>query len=64
MRSLVIVCLLLSACTINVVDNRFTREEVLAAFAERDEMIGKLAVVIDTMQKEKKSASPTRLEKK
>jgi hypothetical protein len=47
------VCLpLLSAgCTVSVVDGRLTRQEVKAAFDERDELIKYLATKIETLEK-------------
>lgn len=50
---LMYVCLpLLSAgCTVSVVDGRLTRQEVKAAFDERDELIKYLATKIETLEK-------------
>lgn len=51
---LAIIALLLSGCTINVVDKRVTREEVAAALAQRDEAIGKIALAVKQLQDKNK----------
>lgn len=52
MRKIIIAaCLLsLSGCTINLVDKRLSREEVAAAFKQRDELIVGLAEAIKELQ--------------
>jgi len=53
-----IFCLLLSGCTINIVDKRLTREEVGAALKQRDEAIGVMAKAIKELQPKDKKPLP------
>jgi len=50
--SLTLCAFLLGGCTVNVVDSRLTREEVNAAFSQRDAAIDALAKVIKKLHPE------------
>jgi len=48
---LCVALLMLSGCTISVVDTRITREEIAQAFAQRDENIQAIAQALAAMKK-------------
>lgn len=52
--------LLLSACMVNITDKRLTREEVSAAFKQRDNAIMGLATIVKELkEKNEKTSSGT-----
>jgi len=51
MRYCLIVAVLLAGCTINIVDKRLTREDVAAAFKERDAV---LMTIVNQLKKNQK----------
>lgn len=50
----VIMLLGLSACTVNIVDKRLTRDEVAAAFAQRDQIFKAIAKELQVLKEAKK----------
>lgn len=53
MKLVLIATLFLSGCTVKVVDSRLSREEVAAAFKQRDEAMGIMAKAIKELQPKK-----------
>lgn len=64
MKYLVVIALFLSSCTISVVDKRLPREEVQAAFGERDKVLEGYAKLLNSHQERLNKLDPPKEGKK